>query len=132
MSIGASGSSVFVSGSIDATDPQWARPSAVCTSTTPADHYYDQFTITNTTGAAQTLTITAAWSGDGYLHVFNDPFIALTPTINCISGDDDFGSTAGSQLTGVTIAAGQTLHIVASTFSGAVAIGAYSIEIATD
>lgn len=131
--IAASGSSVGLAGSIDATDPQWARP-ITCSSTTPADHYYDAFPITNTTGAAQTVTVTAAWAGgDGYLHAYSDP-LDVTSTSGCITGDDDFGSppASGSQMASVAIANNETIWIIASTFGATDPIGAYTIDVATD
>ena len=132
LEIAASGSSVNFSGSIDATDPVWGRALADCSAlTTPVNHNYDVHTITNSTGAAQTLTVTAMWSGDGYIHAFSDP-LDLMSIAGCIDGDDDFGGTSGSRMVGVPIADGATIHIIASTFFGMDAIGPYTIEIATD
>jgi cysteine-rich repeat protein len=133
LEIAASGSSVMVSGSIDTTDPQWARPGATCGATSPADHYFDMYTIENTTGADQVLTVTAAWAGgDGYLHAYRYPFEPSATDFNCIAGNDDFGGASGSEITGLSIAAGERLVVVASTFSGSAAIGTYDITIATD
>ena len=135
LEIAASGSNIMVSGSIDDTDPEWARPEADCASTSPADHYYDVFVIENTTGVDQVLTVTAAWAaGDGYLHAYRYPFEPTVTDFNCVIGDDDFGSpgASGSQITSLSIAAGERLVIVASTFVGGAAIGAYGITVATD
>ncbi len=129
--VAPSGNTLSLSGSIDATDPVWARPSQSCSSTPGIDHYYDVFAITNHTGADQTVDILAAWGGDGYLHVYDHP-VDPTSVAGCLSGDDDDPTTATSGIYAEPIAAGQTLHIIASTFSANLAIGAYTIEISTN
>ena len=129
------GGRIALAGSIDDTDPQWDRLSAACAADGAADHFYDTFTIVNETGDDQTVTITATWSGDGFLHVFREPFDPVDPA-NCVTGDDDFTiggvSTRGSQIVELPIAAGERLVIVASTFTGNIAIGAYTIDVLTD
>lgn len=125
------GGSIVPAGTIDGTEPLWARPLAGCGATSPADHYYDVISIVNNTGADQVLTMTATWAGgDGFLHVFTDPFDPFDLT-GCVIGDDDFNGTGQSQIVGVNITAGQVLHVIASTFSGNVAIGDYTIDIRT-
>lgn len=120
------------SGAIEDADPTWARPSATCvasTSTMPL-RAYDTYTYMNTSGAAQTVTITATWPSplDGFLHVFTPPFEPTTPTVGCVVGNDDFGGARGSRLTGVSVAAGASIVIVASAF-GETGRGPYSIVV---
>ena len=134
--IAVSGGNLAIQGSIDATDPLWARPSASCSPQWPADHYYDAFAITNHTGAAQSVDITAVWLGDGYLHVYSHP-LDTSNTTGCVTGNDDFyiapgPPTLASQIAGHPIAAGETLHVIASTYTGGQAIGAYFIDVTTN
>lgn len=124
-------------GFIDDADPVWNRPGPGCEAAGGQnDAFYEAFRIGNTTGAAQQLAITASWIGDGYIHVYADPFDPGRRD-GCIVGDDDFvirpGDRAihGSQLLNIDIAAGQFLTIIASTYSARSAIGAYSIEVVT-
>ena len=65
---------------------------------------------------------------------YNLKFRIVDPTglRTCLAGDDDFNGTGQSQLVAVPIAAEQTLLVVASTFSSGAAIGAYTIDVATD
>ncbi len=86
--------------------------------------------MTNNTGAAQLITITATWSGDGFLHAFSDPFNPANID-GCIIGSDDFGGTLGSSIFQLPIAAGQTIHIIASTFDANAATGGYAITVET-
>ncbi|MDF1564174.1 MAG: DUF4215 domain-containing protein [Deltaproteobacteria bacterium] len=131
LEIAAPGASIVATESIDATDMQWARPGSTCGATSPADHYFDAVWIENNTGYPQLLTATAAWSGDGFLHVFYDPFDPAD-LANCIKGDDDFNGTSGSQIVEIYIMPGESLVLVASTWGGGAVTGAYSLDIATD
>jgi hypothetical protein len=126
------GGDVDLIGSLDATDPTWTRPLASCAEGFGAGRFYDAHLIRNNTGSPQTLTVTATWAGDGFLHAFTRfGFSPVSPTSGCLDGSDDFGGTGGSQLVDLNIAAGETLVLVASTF-GTTPIAGYSIEVATD
>jgi cysteine-rich repeat protein len=138
--IAASGSGISITGAVTTADGLWDRISASCTGSGTADHYFREHHIINSTGAAQTIDITAAWaSGDGYLHVYDGSFDPAAPLTNCLIGDDDYSpagsglpATGGSQVVNQTIAAGQELIIVASTFSGLATISSYTIDVDTD
>lgn len=128
-SIAAQGGTVDLVGTIDATDPIFDRPSATCGDSSLYDeHPFDAFVLENNTGEAQVITLTAAWSGDGYLHVYEN-FDSIAPLAGCVVGDDDFG-TDGSQVEDVFIPAGGSVVVVASTFSEET-IGDYIIEVET-
>jgi hypothetical protein len=133
VSIAPRGSSVSVSGALAMTDAKWIRPTESCAAgtATSADRFFDAAQIVNNTGQPQTIDLTATFAGDGFLHVFGAAFAPTSPTSDCIRGDDDFNGSTASQLTGVTIAAGQTLVVVASTFTANVALGAWSVEVRT-
>lgn len=121
---------VAFAGSLDASDWRWARPHADCNATWPADHYLDVFSVRNDTGEDQALSVTASWNdADGHVHVYADP---LDPTTvnGCIGGDDEYLSF-GSQMTDVPISAGETVHIMASTYAGESTIAAYTVVVAT-
>lgn len=138
ISIAAAGSSITLSGSLDDTDPTWARPFADCSVRTAAEiQYRDTFLIVNDTGSAQTIDLTATWLEDGYLFVYEAPFdLSLA---SCVIGDDDFDADGpgpipgieGSQIGTVTIEAGEILMVVATTFDEETASGAYSVVVAT-
>jgi cysteine-rich repeat protein len=126
----ASTGSITLTGSIDASDPDWSRPGATC-SAGSGSHNFDEFRITNQTGVAQDLRIDATWAADGYLHVMRDWYNPDDPVAGCVIGDDDFGGTLASRIDSVRIGAGETLYVVASTFSAGTAIGAYTITVTT-
>jgi hypothetical protein len=50
----------------------------------------------------------------------------------CLAGDDDYNGTLGSQMVTVSIAPGQTLFLVASTWAANATIGPYTITVATN
>lgn len=133
VAIAPRGSSVSLSGNIAMSDAKWIRPTESCAAgtATSADRFFDAAQIVNNTGQAQTVDLTATFAGDGFLHVFGASFEPTSPTSECVRGDDDFNGSSASQLAGITIAAGQTLVVVASTFSANVALGAWSIEVRT-
>ncbi len=118
------------SGTLDiAVDPTWARPTVTCTANT-ALIPYTTHTYMNSTAAAQTVTVTASWVGfDGFLHVFTSPFDGSMPTMNCVSGSDDFGGEAGSRLTSLVVPAGASIVIVASMYDNGDPSGTYSIRV---
>ncbi|MGK0362023.1 MAG: cysteine-rich repeat protein, partial [Bradymonadia bacterium] len=124
------GDSIELAGSIDDADAQWDRLSPDCGAQGDADHFYETRVIYNDTGADQTVRLTAAWSGDGFLHAFNAPFDAAEVE-GCIIGDDDFNGARGSRIDAVAIPAGTALVVVASTFSANAAIGDYTVEVFT-
>jgi cysteine-rich repeat protein len=134
LEIAAAGSGISLTGGLDATDPTYVRPSATCgTFTSTVPHHYDTFVIENTTGTAQTLTVTAAWTGDdGFLFAYRYPFNSDLQRFNCLRGDDDFGGTGGSQIVDLDIAVGERLVIVATTYDGGDTIASYSIAVDTD
>lgn len=138
LEIAASGMMITASGALEATDPTFSRPFADCTARGTAGHYYDAVVIENTSGSDQTLDITATWmtgtgsTRDGFLHVYDYPFNPTQPVDACVTGDDD-GPVAGtSQVTGVSIAAGQRLVVVLSTFAAGATIGSYDLDVATN
>lgn len=158
--IASPGGNVMILGSIDATDSTWTRPSSDCTPGS-GNYYYDLHLIRNATGANQRIEILAEWTdnGDGYLHLYTVPDTGEWPglagveglpgtpgipaglpgsnvTLNpmdgsCIAGDDDFQGLFKSLIPSQTILDGETLMVVASTFSADDAIGAYKITITT-
>ncbi len=132
--IAASGSSVTLMGTLEASDGTYTRTGSTCGARTGAPGAFDTYVIENTTMTAQTLTITATWpsGGDGYLFAYRFPFNPAVQRFNCVIGNDDFGGTGGSRLTGVTIAPGQRLVIVATEFLPGDALGAHSIVVATN
>lgn len=129
--IADAGRSIGLTGSLDATDATWTRPSAACAAGANPRRLYDALRIVNRTGAPQLLRVTATWTGDGFLHVFREPFSALDPETNCVVGNDDHEGLTGSQLEDVRIAADEVLVIVASSFREADAIGPYTIDVYT-
>ena len=138
---GEYGESITLTGSIDDTDPQWDRPSASCAAQGDPDHYFDVVQIVNNTPEFQIVDITATFTAegvDGYMHIFEPPFV---PNIldNCIQGDDDHDVDGdgpligrnGSQLTGVTLEPGEGLFVILSTFDPNDPIGPWSLDVTT-
>jgi len=125
---------ITLSGALDAGDPLWARRVLCGAPDAEVDHPYDIYEIQNPTAAEIQVTATAAWDGgDGYLHWFTGglPFDPAEEA-RCGGGNDDFGSTAASQVVGIPVPAGGAVVILASTFAGGDAIGPYTITVATD
>jgi cysteine-rich repeat protein len=127
--IAAQGETIESAGAFEDGDRLWARPLSNCSATNGADHPYDTWRVVNTSDAAQTILITADWAGDGYLHVFSDPFDAASLD-GCVVGDDDFNGAGGSQIE-LEIQPGETLVVVASTFDPADYFGAWGLSILT-
>ena len=79
------------------------------------------FTVT----ASGTYTLTADWSGfDGYLLLYADDFLPGSPFINIIGTNDDFGSTARSQIV-IDLQPGR-YELVAAEFSNGEPEGPYA------
>jgi len=132
--IAASGASISTSGTLHGTDESWSRLGDSCTSS-PAtgDYVRDRLLLKNDTGASQTLDISAAWhEGDGYLHVFvYDDSVAGLGNGMCVDANDDAGGASTSAINNLVIYDGETLLVVASSYTAGTAIGAYDIDVAT-
>ncbi|MEZ4436728.1 MAG: hypothetical protein R3F65_30380, partial [bacterium] len=130
-SIAAPGGTIQLLGSLDAGDPTWARPSAVCGVRNNVVHFYDAFVIVNDSGAARNIDIDVAFAADGYVHLYRAPFDPAN-LAQCIAGNDDGpGGVNSSRLTNRAIANGEALVIVVSTFSQNAAIGPYTVTVTT-
>ena len=127
----AGGAIATVTGTIDGSEAQYDRLSSSCGGGGTPDHYFDAFTLVNTTESAIEIEILAAWSGDGFIHVFRADFDPAAPFSTCITGDDDFDGVSGSLIESVVVEAETTVILVASTFSPAAAIGDYTLTITT-
>jgi cysteine-rich repeat protein len=73
-------------------------------------------------------TVTATWSDDGYLHIYNGSFDA-DDSINCVIGDDDYNGIGQSQIAEYQLEAGATMVIVASGYDSDSNIAPYSIDV---
>ncbi|MEM1333922.1 MAG: DUF4215 domain-containing protein, partial [Actinomycetota bacterium] len=83
-------------GGLATTDAQYLRVSQTCARDpflTTLEFYFDEYYITNSTGAAVDIDVVATWPGisdDGYLFVYDaatwDPAF---PEAGCLDGDDD-------------------------------------------
>jgi len=127
--IASPGQSITLSGALDGTEAAWARPSEGCNAGS-GSYYFDTFGIVNDSPVPRTITVTAAWGGDGYLHLFHTPFSKNRVT-ECIIGDDDYITGRGSQIADQVIQPGEVLVVVASTYSQGAVIGPYTIEVMT-
>lgn len=125
------GEAINISGALDSGNATWARPSEECNRTTgSATYYYETWRITNNPGR-RSVTVDATWSGvDGYLHVFREPFAPPSLT-SCVAGDDDDYSILRSRLSSIAIGPGETLVIVASTYSRG-ETGSYTLRVTTN
>ena len=130
--IAAEGGSILLDGALTEDDPLWDRMNSNCVGRRGGQFRYDALRIVNASGIPRTITVTANWGGgvDGYLHVFDAGFDPLSDE-GCLGGDDDFGSTAASQVAELPIGPAQQQVIVASTFSAGRTMPDYSIEVAT-
>ncbi|MEO0321831.1 MAG: DUF4215 domain-containing protein [Myxococcota bacterium] len=135
----AGAAALTITGSIDTTDPQYDRTDSGCLpgvfSTPAIDHYFDEYYVTNSTGAAVDIDVIASWTGvgaDGFLFVY-DPatWEPAFPENGCLEGNDDalVAGIAGSEILGLNMPAGAEYVIVATTFDPDDAIGSYTIDV---
>ena len=130
--IAAPGGTVTLQGSLDLTDPSWTRPGADCTASSSTSRHYDVFQVVNNTGSAQTITVSATFTGDGYLHAYGSVFDPASPESGCLAGNDDGDGTQDSRLEAVAIQAGAVVTLVVSTFAADTALGPYTLDVVTD
>lgn len=107
--------------------PRFARPSAICTGGT-ANVPFDMYEVRNPSTEDVVISVLGEWPFDGFLHVYNAPLIPLVSTVGCVRGNDDFEGTAQSFLGNITVPAGGSVWVVASTF-GAAARGEYTLTV---
>lgn len=130
-----------LNGETTGADPTWLRPLA--SGSCPASDYssigtavpYDTFVLCNNSGGTLVLDFAMDGAAEGaYTHT--DPYLVLysgtmipADPLQCLDGDDD-GSAAGngSLATGVTIAAGASVTVVATGFDNT-DIGTYAVRV---
>ena len=99
-----------------------------------SEYPWEATTFTNPSDEDVTIDINVAFSGDGYLWVYDTFFDPSTPRDRCINGNDDSGGLSNSALLGIVVPAGETIVIVVSSFSsgGGSAIGPYTLTVTTN
>ena len=136
--IAAQGEMISFAGAIDRDDPTWDRYGAACQPGDGTVHPYDIAWIINDSAAAQRVRITGRWpddfSGDGFLHVFDEGFDAIEDG-DCLTGNSNAGDIRLSRIVDVVIPPGEARAIVVSSeaaVGGARVYFDYTIEVATD
>ena len=122
---------LVIEGNISDDDPTWHRADESCELPRDSDFPYDVYWVVNHTGEDRTVLIDAAWSFDGYLHLYNTGLPIDPDNLGaCREGNDDFQGTPRSQLR-VTWPNNVAFAIVASPYldSGR---GSYSITLSLD
>ncbi|MFT6399064.1 MAG: cysteine-rich repeat protein [Bradymonadia bacterium] len=122
---------VTIEASLNATDAQYDRIGSGCTGSGDPDHFYDVYTIVNVLEAPIEILIDAAWSDDGFLHIFSSDFDPADPITSCLDGSDDFGGTAGSRIDNFIAEADTSYFVVASTYGAEATIDAYTLTLTT-
>jgi cysteine-rich repeat protein len=134
--IPASGDEVTIDDALDR-DGTFQRPGQGpgCGSISSATTYpWEATTFRNTSDVDVSIDIRVAFSGDGYLWVYDTFFDPSAPLDRCINGNDDSGGLSNSALLGIPVPAGETVVIVVSSFSsgGGTAIGPYTLTVTTN
>ncbi|TXF88376.1 hypothetical protein FUA23_14655, partial [Neolewinella aurantiaca] len=129
---GTGTAAVVVTGSLDDTDPQFARPNAngtTCTTSVGDDHYYDVLNFTIDSEDMYTISMTPNSNGDFFFVLYEGGFDAAAPCDNFLEGDDDAsGSLDPELMIQLTLVPGD-YSLVTTTFAGGLAVGSYEISI---
>ncbi|TXF87849.1 hypothetical protein FUA23_16960, partial [Neolewinella aurantiaca] len=129
---GTGTAAVVVTGSLDDTDPQFARPNAngtTCTTSVGDDHYYDVLNFTIDSEDMYTISMTPNANGDFFFVLYEGGFDAAAPCDNFLEGDDDAsGSLDPELMIQLTLVPGD-YSLVTTTFAGGLAVGSYEISI---
>ena len=125
------GTSIIIEGSSDPLDPTWTRLDADC-SLGEVETYYDQYLLHNGGPTEVTISVTANWNSDGYLHILRPPFISVGPH-DCLAGnDDDDGDISKSHISNIVVPAEGEIIVLTSTYSALTAIGRYELTITSE
>ncbi len=124
------GQAIVLTGELSEDDPLFDRLyECGDTEADEYDVYYDTFEIYNDGTEAKTITIIASWDDDGFLFVYDSPFDADNPTVNCMDSNDDLGEdTDYSQITDLVLQPCQKMVVVATSYDPELTLN-YSIEI---
>ncbi len=126
----AVGMTTSVTGLLALTDPTYQRQNADCrVNMSTGDFYYRSYVFENTGPSRLTISVLADWTADGYLHVYDFPFVPEEPTARCVDGNDDYGNTGRSFIPPFSVDPGQRIVVVASTFSPNVTMDDYTITV---
>ncbi|MFK8001586.1 MAG: DUF4215 domain-containing protein [Polyangiales bacterium] len=102
-------------GILEDTDEPWTRPTEECGASS-TDTVFDSFSYTNTTPDTQRVSVLADFDFDGYLFVFDAAPDGDNPLTACRAGDDDFGDISAARVTAIVVPAGETIHVVISSY----------------
>lgn len=106
-----------ISGNINTQSPSFNRPAADCNTLSGNTTRYDLAVFSvDTSGIYNVISTQSGF--DGFIHVYTDDFDRGNPLRNCVTGNDDSGSTSQSQLT-VTLQADVIYFLVTSGFDSA-------------
>jgi len=130
LELAAPGESVVYEGEHVATDVPFFRANAAC-ALDRVDTFFTVVPFTNASDEARVVTVTAAWNGDGFLHVYDGSFQPSDATLGCLGGNDDTGGSLGSRVRSITVAPGATIQVVASSYAALTATGPFTLTVAT-
>ncbi|MEL6181566.1 MAG: hypothetical protein AAFS10_21590 [Myxococcota bacterium] len=115
-------------GTLDSADPSFNRANSDCSSTESGTFYYDTYVL-DYAGPGATVDIQADWSGfDGYLLLYRGNLTPNSPLNSCAEGDDDFNGTVSSRVEGFSIADGERITVVMTTYSSS-STGSWTLTI---
>ena len=122
-----------VIGSLDATDPQFARPigsGTTCNTTTGSNHFYDVFAFTIDAVDVYTFDMTQNTNGDFYFLLYEGGFDPAMPCVNWIAGDDDTNGNDPQVSLQLNLVPGN-YELVTTEFFGGNSVGAYDYSISS-
>ncbi len=133
ISIAREGQSLVIVGAITDADPRWARPGEDCAAGAEGGHHYQVVPLVNEIGGNALVSVTADWgAGDGFLHVFSEPFDP-GDVAGCLAGNDDDGSTQRSRIDDVRMQwRGAGVVVVLSTYGVGQEIAQYTLRLTTE
>lgn len=110
---------LLASGTLDASDPTFTRPEERCAAGTTSGMRYDTYSAFNTGSTTLQVTATASWTGfDGFLAAYIGSFSPASPTLACVTANDDnAGATTSSSLVVANWAPGTRLTLVMTTYA---------------
>jgi hypothetical protein len=124
----ASAAPLTLTGSIDRARSRYARVDEDCR--TQAEFFGDvayEARVFHVT-ASGNYAVGALFDHDGFLHVYDENFNPIDPSLGCLAADDDGADALSARIDSVALAAGRSYYAVMSGYADNQA-GAYSVTV---
>lgn len=111
-------------GTTTVNSPKFVRPNADCGWLSQNFVSYEKLSFVPVVSGNYSIHAYFALGYDGFLHIYENAFDYTAPLVNCMLGNDDYGTQASSKIQYVALSSGKNYEIVVSGYDST-EVGSY-------